>query len=50
MALTSLIKYDIDSEINYLTSVAMIPVVMAVFFICVLVNHVRIPGRGRKTE
>ncbi|KAF2647659.1 hypothetical protein K491DRAFT_723245 [Lophiostoma macrostomum CBS 122681] len=47
LTLISLLKYNANLEGNFLASTGMIPTLMAVYFLCVLANHVRIPGRNK---
>jgi hypothetical protein len=45
LCLVVLIKYNAQSLDNYMSSAWMIPTICLVMFICVLVNHVRLPKR-----
>ncbi|KAF2274201.1 uncharacterized protein EI97DRAFT_422655 [Westerdykella ornata] len=47
LCLISLIKFNKDHEANYLVSVWMIPTLCIVYFVCVLANHVRLPGKAK---
>jgi hypothetical protein len=45
LCLISLIKFNFDEKMNYLSSPWMIPTLCLVLFFCVVVNHVRLPKR-----
>ncbi|KAJ4287620.1 hypothetical protein N0V90_012323 [Kalmusia sp. IMI 367209] len=47
LCLLSTLKFNSNLQENYLSSAWMIPTVCLVYFICVVVNHIRMPRRKR---
>ncbi|KAF2121199.1 bacterial low temperature requirement A protein-domain-containing protein [Lophiotrema nucula] len=47
LCLITLIKYNTGNEADYITGSWMIPTLCIVLFVCVIVGHVRVPGRKR---
>lgn len=47
LCLVSLIKYNWNLKLSYLESAWMIPCLVLTYFLCVIANHVRIPGKSK---
>ena len=47
LCLIATIRFNETEKLNYLTSPWMIPTLCLVYFFCVVVNHVRIPGKSK---
>ena len=48
LCLVSLIKYNYEHKQAYLSGAWMIPTLCIVYFVCVVVAHVRLPGKRGK--
>ncbi|KAF2878548.1 hypothetical protein BDV95DRAFT_475710, partial [Massariosphaeria phaeospora] len=43
LCLISLLRYNMDLKVNYMSSDWMIPTICMIYFICVVINHVSLP-------